>query len=157
MRTRTLIRQLKSADFPPICEHNGFPPYLHNITDHHCRVGDTVPILIAVLWGMLCCDLSWAALKRGNHLSLCKPYCCSKIYFPALIIYRVDWWLYLETCCLFFFFFFSNIFKNTASEETASVRDILGQKISPWLLSRPAHIPEYNWITRANIRIIYIY
>lgn len=113
MHSFTLIRQLKSADFAPICEHNGFPPYLHNITDHHCRVGDTVPILIAVLWGMLCTVLSRAALKRGNHLSHCKALCCYKIYFSALIIYPLHWWLHLKTCCLLFFL----SKKNTASQE----------------------------------------
>lgn len=65
-------------------------------------VCDTVPTLIAVLRGILCCDLSRAALKRGNHPSSCEPYCGSKIYFPALIIYPVYWWLYLKTCCLVF-------------------------------------------------------
>lgn len=55
----------------------------------------------------LCCDLSRVALKRGNHRSCCKPHCCSKIHFSALIINVVHWLLGLKKTCSRFFFCFS--------------------------------------------------
>lgn len=62
----------------------------------------------------LCCDLSRVALKRGNHRSCCKPHCCSKIHFSALIINVVHWLPGLKKTCSRFFLFFN---KNVANWE----------------------------------------